>query len=252
MANLALGYQNFVPSGVITASASTPGLGADQLQNDQGNASAALQIPATSGTITLNYTGSYAAFGLFRTNLSPSGVVTFAVMNGNTVVYSGTALPPQPNYGQVVLVASVAVSGTSVQVTISDPSNPDGFLNIPLMYAGPALQPTRNFDYQSAPGRTNQLVRADTRSGGALFRSDWIKRTFDVSLPSLTPTEIEAVRDMDFIARQGANILLVPNPDAPTIARDALFGEMMPSAPFGYVTQSGFLRSYRAIITERL
>ena len=57
---------------------------------------------------------------------------------------------------------------------------------------------------------------------------------------------------LDEHARRGNNVLFVPNPDSPDIAREALFGVLDPAAPVGYGGPSREVRTWRATITERL
>jgi hypothetical protein len=252
MSRLVIGYLNSVLLGAVTASASTGGLGPDQLQNDQGNPAQALQIPGTSGTITVTWTGLYHGFGLFRHNLTTAATVTFAVKSGASTVYSGTAIAPVAGYRQSVLVAATPVSGTSLVVTISDAGNPDGHLNIPLMFAGPLFQPARNMSFQSAPSRTQQTVKTLTRSGGTIIRTDWIKRAYDLNFSGIKEAELTAIASIDLAGRQGNNLFFVPDPASLTINMDALYGEFEPQTGITYPFQSADARGWRAMITERL
>lgn len=252
MSNLVLGYLNSVMLGSVTASSSTSGLGPDQLQNDQGNPSQALQIPGTSGTITVTWTGLYHGFGLFRHNLTTNATVTFTVKNGGSTVLTATAIAPVAGYRQSVFVNTIPVSGTSLVVTISDAGNPDGHLNIPLMFAGPLFQGARNMSYSSAPSRTQQTVKALTRSGGVVVRNDWIKRVYDLNFAGIKEAELTAIGAIDLAGRQGNNLFFVPDPQSLTINLDAIFGEFEPQQGITYPLQSRDARGWRATITERL
>ena len=256
MNTMILGSQNLVLAGSVTASASVAGMGPNQLQNDQGNAAAALQIPSTTGSVTVAIAGysAWRAFGLFRTNLTPDAVVTWSVIYGFVgTIYTGTSSAVVPGFGQTVLaIPSTPAPGSAVRVDISDPTNPDGFLNIPLMYAGPAWQPARNMDYQSSPGRASQNTRAMTRAGGVITRSDWVKRTYDLSLSAIQQGEMTQLYAADLAGRQGGNVLFVPDPASATISQEAIFGELEPTSGVTYPYQGADARAWRARITERL
>lgn len=252
MSNLVIGYANAVLFGSVSASASSSGLGPDQLQNDQGNSASALQIPGTSGTITINWTGQYHGFGLFRHNLTPNATVTFTVYNGGSGALAGTALAPVAGYRQSVWVNTAPVSGTSLVISISDAGNPDGFLNIPLAYAGPLFQPARNMDYQSSAGRMDQTTVVTTRSGAEVVRNDYIRRTYDLSFSGIKDVEQTALWAIDLAGRQGNNLFFVPDPASLIINTQAIFGRLLPQSGLTYPLQNADARGYRATITERL
>jgi hypothetical protein len=242
--NLVIGHLNQFLSGSVSASASVAGLGPSQLQNDQGNASFALQIPGTSGSITVSGSAEYRMFGLFRTNLTPSASVSWSI--------GGASCAVVPWFGQSVLVLDAPVSAGGVTVSISDPSNPDGFLNIPLAYAGPGFQPLVNMDFSSAPNRQAGTLKEITRAGGTLARNDWVKRTFDLSMSNIRPDEVTTMDDIDLVGRHSHNILFVPDPMSATIGREAIFGEWEGTSGLTYPYQAADARGYRATITERL
>lgn len=252
MSRAVIGYSNSALLGSVAASSSVGGLGPDQLQNDQGGPDYALQIPSTSGTITITYTGVYHLFGLFRHNLTTGATVTWVVKNGASTVMTGTSLAPVAGFRQSVYMAPAAVNGTSMVVTISDAGNPDGFLNIPLIYAGPLFQPAVGLDYQSSPGRQAQQVKTTTRSGAVIIRTDWIKRTYDMVFNDLKDVEVAAIDEIDLSGYQGNNILFVPNPASLLINKEAVFGELQPASGVTYPKQAADARGYRATMVERL
>ena len=114
------------------------------------------------------------------------GALDYAIAGASLsspVAYTGSsAYSVVSGYGQSVLVAPGEVEGEAMQASISDPGNPDGFLNVPLMFAGPGWQGVRNYSYQSGPSREDGGATAQLRAGGVVVRSDWIWRTFDLSL----------------------------------------------------------------------
>lgn len=259
MSNLCLAWRNHALTGpIVTSSTASSALQGDQLQNDQGASSAAWQTASgqTNGAILLNRPAGtkWRAFGLFRTNLTDAATVDWYVGNGTDFTYIGSPRPSVARgYGQSVHVAPVELEGDAMQVNISDPGNPDGFLNIPLMYAGPAWQPKVNYSYQSAPNRIRRSTRSESRAGGVTNRTDWIKRTFDLSLNAVDASEVRSqLAELELAAHRGGNVLFVPNPDSPDVQAEALFGEVEPQSGITYPFTTGKLRGWRASIVERL
>jgi hypothetical protein len=244
MANCVIGHLNQFLTGSVTSSSHATGLGPDQLQNEQGNASFALQVPATTATITVTSASQYRMFGLFRTNLTSSATVSWSI--------GGASCSVVPFFGQSVLVLDAPVSAGGVTVDISDTGNPDGFLNIPLAYAGPGFQPLVNMDFGSAPNRAVGTMKEITRSGGSFVRNDWVKRTFDYVSSNIGVDELVTMDEIDLVGRHGHNVLFVPDPASATIGREAIYGEWEGVTGLTYPYQLATVRGYRATITERL
>lgn len=258
MSNLVIGYQNNLLLGGLAVSSSVPGLDASQLQNDQGNAATAWQTTGV-GTATLTITAAagskWRAFGLFRTNLTTAAVVTVQVRNGGsggTIVYSGTLSALVAGYGQLLVVAPAEVVGDWCRFTITDAANPDGFFNVPLVYAGTVFQPLRNMSYASSTSRTASQVKATLRAGGVIIRTDWVARSYDCTFAGIKAVELPTIRAIELAALNGNNILFVPDPASSTITQEAVFGVLEPQGGIGYPYQGGDARGYRVIVTERL
>lgn len=255
--NFVVGYQNEVLSGAVTVSSFVPGFGGEQLQNDQGSPSMALQTP--DGTTTLAIllirppNTCWRGFGLFRTNLTPAATVVWNVGLAGGAVYAGASDSVVPGFGQSIHIAPQDAVGDFMQVNIADPTNPQGHINIPLMYAGGLWQGARNFLYASAIVPTDSGITTETRGGGEFVRTDWRKRGFDLALGAVAPEEVwYRVDRLDGWARAGNNVFFVPSPADPDVNRAALFGRLKPTAGVGYANQSARTRSWRATITERL
>ncbi len=258
MANCLIGWPNRFTFGRITASAQEAALPATNLANDQGSADQGFQCPGTSVRIQVDLPTDTPCriFGLFRTNLTATAKTRWVVRTAALVkTWEGGTFPAGvvAGYGQTVTTAPPGIVGGQVYCDITDPDNPDGFLNIPLAYAGPAWQPVRNFDYASAPGRVSQSAETATRSGGVVTRSDWVKRTFDLSLSGVKAAEVwDRVMDLDLYARRGNNVLFVSNPGSAVMQRESLFGQVKPESGVTYPHQAADARGWRATITERL
>ncbi len=260
MANFVLGWPNRFVYGVISTSASEAALDGSKLANDQGSPEQAWQSPYTSGSIRLTVPEAmlWRGFGLFRTNLTTKAAVRWQVLadvSGSSPVYDSGTIPAGivPGYSQTILILPAAVVGRVIQVDIFDPTNPDGFLNIPLAYAGPLWQPARNFDAGSSAGRTMQSTKTLTRAGGIIIRSDWVKRTFTLSLSGIRASEVQPnVMDLDLWAKRGNNVFFVPDPDSPDANQQAILGEFETSSDVTYPNRVIEARGWKAVITERL
>ncbi|AHJ69328.1 hypothetical protein [Granulibacter bethesdensis] len=259
------GFANLVQSSTITTSAAVPGLDASQLQSEHGSASTAFQSTGTSAMIALD-SGSastvWRASGLFRTNLSASArwrIILWAgaAGSGSAAVYTMGNTNPKALTGVLsgtaLHVMPADMVGQTLQIDIDDPSNPDGFINVPLLYAGPVWQPKINFGPESALGRDSQADETTTRGGTEFVAHRWTRLRHDVSLNGLATDEIwPSVMAMDAIARRGANILYVPDPTSVDAPKEAVFGRLKATADITYPAHPNPVRAWRATITERL
>ena len=255
------GWPNRFLSSVLTASNQEAALPVTNLANDQGSADQAWQCPATSGWVRLD-AGAVVPFrlvSLHNSNLTAAATVRVRAWIGADTsaapAWDSGVLPGAvvAGYRQALVMLPAGASGRTLQIDIADPGNPDGFLNVAQAFAGPAWQPVRNFNFQSAPGRTAQLAKTATRSGGVVIRPDWVKRVFALSLSGIKAAEVlPRVMDLDLYARRGNNVLFVPNPDSPTRNQEVLFGEFEPSSNVTYPYQTADARGYAATLTERL
>lgn len=261
MANCLLGWPNRFTYGSLTASAAEAALPVTFLADDQGSADQGWQAPGTAAwaRLALPTADTFRAFGLHRTNLTSSATVQWRVWSGTDtattpaydsgVVAAGVVL----GYGQTVRVLPAPLTGQTVQCDVSDPTNPDGFLNIAQAYAGPAWQPFRNIDFASSNGRASQSARTVTRAGGVILRSDWLKRVYDLTLAGVRDAEVwPLLMDLDRYARRGNNILFIPDPLATTLNYESLFGELETQGNVTWPYKTPDARGWRAIITERL
>lgn len=260
MVRCILGWPNGFTGGTLAASSAEAALPVTNLANDQGSPDQGWQTLAGVTTARIEFAVTapvpWRAFGLFRSNLTPEATVRWAVLDASgSAVYDSGIQPAGavPGYGQTVRVAAAPVAGTHVTCDISDPGNPDGFLNVPLAFAGPGWQPFRQFDYASFPAKLATSIRTVTRAGGAVIRTDSIKRTFDLTLSGIRDAEVRPLLlDLETYALRGNNVLFVPEPGASTVNYDSLFGELAPSSGVTYPYKTPEVRAWRAMLTERL
>ena len=144
-----LGWENAIEtsSTSLVASAAADGASAELLRVPIGAASVAWQTPAgtTAAALTVTTTAAVAwrAVSLNRTNLTTAATIrvrvgsaaslTTAPTYDSGTVSAGVAV----GIGQALHVMPAAVSALAMRIDISDPANPDGYLNSPLAYAGP-------------------------------------------------------------------------------------------------------------------
>jgi len=197
-------------------------------------------------------------FGLFRTNLTPS-----ATINVGTWVSVGTAAPtvtwqtnvtgPAAGYGQIIAVAPTTQTANFMQFTISDPTNPDGFISAGGLYAGPGWFPLTGISYESSVGRVEQIRRTQTRGGQEYARLMWSQRRWNIAFDGVRASEVWAEVDaLRLQARTGTNVLFIPDTAASDIKQAAVFGMLSEAADITYPARGADRRAWRAQITERL
>jgi hypothetical protein len=255
MGNCVFGYENRIGTGTLSASAEA--LPVANLQLDQADGGASWQAGATTAWLRIDAGSAvnWRLFGLFRTNLTQAATVT--VRLGTTAGASDVALLAAgagviAGIGQWVGALASPATARHCEIAISDTGNPDGFVRVGLVFAGPVWQPTRNFSYRSPAGRDLQILNPQARGGQEFPRVDWRRRTRAVSLPFVTAAEAaDPLLRLTAWADQARNVLFVPDPDASTRHADAIFGRAL----VGAVDFPGPAPSWRTVditMTERL
>ncbi len=260
MTTLLLGWTNRAKTGTLAASAAASGLGADQVANDQGATSAAWQTPAgTTSAGLLIDAGSavtWRVFGLFRTNLTAAASIRWRVSANSGLtspVYDASASGTvAAGYQQSVFIAPAQVTGRYCQVDIVDTGNPQGFLSVPLLFAGPVWQPAIQWSPDSAEGAVTDLSVPITRGGQEWPELRWRKRRRSVALPLVARDDRwPQLGELERAAAAGGNVLLVPSP-AGDLAREPVFGPLaIDGVGYAGVAAHRF-RATRFTVTERL
>jgi hypothetical protein len=263
MPDAILGWKNAVLSGALVASSEAAGLDAGQLQNQHGSAAYAWQTAASVTSANLRIDGGagakWRAFGLFRTNLTPAATVRWRVSDDSafaTSIYdsgtlSGTVIA---GYAQSLAIATTEQTGRYARVDIADAGNPDGFLNIPLAYAGPVLQPAVGLAYGTRHARDRDEVVVRSRGGQEFVTLRSARRRWGFDFGALTTAEFwDGLAELDRVAADGTNVLLVPFPAGSNVAREAVFGRLAfaDDATWPAPNEAG-LRRFAGTITERL
>jgi hypothetical protein len=156
-------------------------------------------------------------------------------------------------YMQTANIAPAEVTGRYCLLEAWDAGNPDGFLSVPLAYAGPAWEPAYNFGWATAFAIDATQVVTQTRGGQEYPNLLFEQRRHDVAFDAIKSAEVwplamEAWR----IGRRGGNLLFIPNPASDDLQREAIFGRIAQLADVGYSQGTLDFRTWRFRITERL
>lgn len=253
MENCAFGWENRVLDAVLTASAQAPALPVENLRRQQGAASLGWRVPGTAATLTLTITTVelWRAFGLFRTNLTAAASIAVTLTSGGGTVWQGAAQAVAN--GQILLVAPQTVAADTATITINDSGNPDGYLSLPLAYAGPLWQPVRNYSTESTAGSKQGADSLTTLGGAEFVSSRWYQRALTIAHQSYGNADIAALEQALRVAATGQNVLFIPDPSAPPqqLAEKSLFGGLSGdtvSNPFGAADRHALTLT----LTERL
>ena len=257
--NTLLAWNNYVLTSALAASSQTATLSVNNLQNEVGAPSSAWQTAGATQNVIVTITPQIArsvwrAFGLFRTNLTPFATVTMTLYNNPSLfVWNASVDGPEPGFGQSVLIAATDMQADYCTIEIDDVGNPDGFLNVPLIYAGPAWQPLTGLGYETTFGGDAALDENLSRGGQEYPKFRYDRRRAELAFMGIRQGEVLGqLAELQLTARRGNNILMVPDVSSETIAQEAIFGRVSATADVGFPYQSADRRSWRARITERL
>lgn len=267
----ALSWMNAINTAVLTAGSQAAGLDVNRLQNDRGSPATAWQTltgnvtPADGAWLLITSavaTAAWRAFGVFRTNLTPGALIRIRVGNalsGSQIVApyaydTGTIVAGvTKGFGQSVVVASADAIGRYCQIDLTDTANPDGFLNIPLAFAGPVYLPSAGITFESTHGRDDATDEVVSQGGQEYPTMRWQRRRWAIAFDGIKRSEIwTSVADLDRTARLGGNVLFVPDTTSPYLKQEAIFGRLKATADISYPARNADIRAWRALITERI
>lgn len=253
MENCGFGWQNRILDAALAADAQMPHLPVSNLCSQQGAPSLGWRIPGTTAGLTLTLTDAVAfrAFSLHRTNLTSAATWSVTASLGGVIIWR-MAGGPVAN-GQALLVSPSALLADTVRITVSDPTNPDGWLDLPLAYAGPLFQPVRNFSTSSTAGRTLGQDTITSLAGTEFVESRWFQRKLSIVHQSLGDADAVVMDQILRVAATGQNILFLSDPTASgaDLAARAVFGRLSGndlSNPFGAADRHALTLD----LTERL
>ncbi|MDL2169699.1 MULTISPECIES: hypothetical protein [Asaia] len=249
----AFGCDNAFLSARLTASAFMPDLPVSNLATPQGAPATAWRAPGRVASVTIEPGGmvDWRCFSLHRTNLTATAQWSVKIWRGATLVHDSRLLAADVRDGQAIMMLDAATPGDRVTILIADAQNPDGFLSIPLAYAGPLWQPQRNMAWSSGESAESGADTITSLSGVEYVTLRWQRRVLRIEHQSLGIEELPQIRAMLALGRTGANILFLPDPGAGTRSGDAVFGRI----EAGEITSSAGAANRRALtltIRERL
>ncbi|GBQ14714.1 hypothetical protein [Swaminathania salitolerans] len=249
----AFGWENAFVTGRLSASAAHADLPVGNLATPQGAPATAWRAPGRTASVTL-HPGAMTAWdcvSLHRTNLTATARWSVRIWRGATLVHDSGLLAADTREGQSVMVLDTPVTGDRMTLLVADAANPDGFLSLPLAYAGPLWRPQRNMAWTGGESAESDADTVTSLSGAEYVTLRWQRRVIRIEHRSLGIEELPRIRHMLAQARSGANILFIPDPGAATRSGDAVFGR----CEAGEITASAGAANRRAItltMRERL
>ena len=251
-------WQNLGKLAAISATSAEAGLPAESTINDIGDASTAWQTELGVTTATITYTldtpgSSVRVVGLFRTNLTSQAQVTLTINFNSSDTYTETLSGPTVGYGQVVFILPDTEYADTVEIEISDPTNPDSVLNIPLVFIGDAWLPEWSVSPSTGDGWAGNANVLTTR-GGQIYQTLLANpRVVSFEFAAMTPADtFAAAREIARLAALGTNVLFIIDAEAANVAQDAVFGIVSNVRPFGFLPGPTGMRTWGATVTERL
>ena len=258
MTQTVIGWVNLAKLATITATSSDDALPPENMVNEIGSASTAWQTVAgvTNATLTFTFDDPglpVRTIGLFRTNLTTQAQITATITLDSVETWTETLAGPAVGYGQVVFITVEAENADSLTIEIDDPSNPDAFLNVPLVFIGDAWLPTYSIAPSSADTWAPEVNRLTTR-GGQLYQTQLANpRSLAFEFGAVDRDEAyTAAREINRLAALGLNVLVIPDGDGDYVKYEAVFGTITNCRPFGYLPGASGTRTWGATVTERL
>lgn len=158
-----------------------------------------------------------------------------------------------PSIGQTVHLPTSIPRARYLRCDIEDPTNPDGFINVPLAYAGALWEPTHGIDWPSTLETQVGEQVLEARGGQEYVEPLYRQRVKNLVLSALKDDEVWAYQqELDRVAATGENVLLLPDRTSPYLNMEAIFGVLKSQSPLGYAAKSTRYRNWRARLSERL
>jgi len=257
--NTALAWNNYVLTSVLVAQAGGQALPVTNLQIEVGDPSTAWQTDAGQTHATLYIVppttqSLWRAWALCRTNLTSSATVTVTLYNNPSLfVWNASFDGIEPGFGQAVFIGDTDRKADWCSIDINDPGNTDGFLNIPLVYAGPAWLPLTGLAYETTFGGDAGIDETISRGGQEYPKFRYDRRRGELAFMGIRQSEVMGqLAELQSTARRGNNILCVPDVTSETMTQEAIYGRVFATSDVGFPHAAADRRSWRARITERV
>lgn len=234
----ALGAQNALMDATLQGNAQVPGLPISNLQTDQGAPSTAWRVAGTEAYLIarLPRPATCQGFSFHRTNLTAQARYSLVARLGEALVVVTGGQTTDTVGGQFLVVFPNEVAIDRLDISISDPGNPDGFLSFPLAYLGPLWQPERNMSWEGNESRQATIDETTSLSGVEYPTLRYRQRVLSIDHQSLGADELPMIRAIESTAATGRNILFVPDLSADNRNSAMIFGRLTPgdiSCPAG-------------------
>lgn len=260
MSNTLFAWNNYVLT--ATLSATSQAMPVSNVQDERGSPSVAWQTVTNvtqNAVVTITpslRSQTWRVFGVFRTNLTAFATVTVSLYTNPAApvfVWNTSVDGPEPGFFQSIVVAPTDIVADFATIEIDDIGNPDGFLNIPLIFAGPAWQPLSAAAYDTTFGGDALIDEATSRGGQEYPTLRWERRRGELSFMGLRAGEaVGPILELQATARRGNNCLFIPDITSATMNTESIYGRVTATADVGYPYGAADRRSWRARITERL
>jgi hypothetical protein len=259
-----IGASNLVLGATITAGSQVSSLPGSNVQGPHGSPStgwqtvAGVTTAASGAFLTIAPTAGaqiWRVMGIFGTNLTTQATVTFQLYNslGPTLVWSTAVSGPAAGYRQAVAIAPTDVTADYLVIRIDDGFNSDGFINVPLAFAGPGWFPSRGISYASTFGRESSVLETIARGGQEFPVPLWLRRKWPIQFAALTTADLWTNLDPLLIAAHaGINVFFAPDDGSAYLAQEAIFGRLKITSDVSYPFHNADRRQISLTITERL
>jgi len=259
----AFGWLNYVTQSgaVITAGNQLATMQASNIAGQSGAPSAGWQTQ--NGTVT-NAAGAnllitaavpaqvWGGVGVFRTNLTPQSTVTFSLLSSGVSVWSQAVAGPVAGYQQAIAFPP-NVTADALSIGFDDPTNPSGFINVPLVYGGAIWNPATNPAWSSTFGRDDGTDIVVSRGGQETLTLRWQRRRWNIDLEGVRASEefvdVDAIR---MNCRDGRNALFVPDVASANLPMEAIFGRLVDTADISWPFAMADRRAWKATAFERI
>lgn len=255
MTQTLLAWTNLAKAADVVASNEEAAYPATNTLQDIGSPSVGWQTEPSVTTASLEYTLAVAGsevlvVGLFRTNLTSLATITVTGTYGGIDTWTETLSGPVTGIGQVIFVLAAREFTDVVTIEIADPTNPDGKLNVPLVFIGDAWVPTYSIAPDFTDGWLPQRNTLTSRGGQKYITLLANPRMASFSFQAIPTTEAyAAAREIARLAGLGINVLMVPNTGG-AIQYEAVFG-IVETRSMGMLSGSSY-RTWSVNIEERL
>ena len=257
MTQTVIAWTNLVKLATVTATNYEAALPPENTLNDIGAPSTGWQTEYGTTNATLTYTladeaSTVRVIALFRTNLTAAAQITATITYDNSETWTETLAGPAAGYGQVIFVLTDAKYADSIAIEIDDPENPDGFLNVPMVFIGDAWLPGYSIAPSFADTWEPQQNIQRSRGGQRYITQLANERTATFEFGAVLSADAYAApRELARLSGLGVNVLFIPDGDGDEVKYDAIFGTIV-ARPMGTTGGAGRLRTWGATITERL